>query len=52
MDFNGNLLTRCGKTYLRAFIPWIAGIVITYSVLISSCFALYPYGKQELIKPE
>ncbi len=20
MDFNGNLLTRCGKTYLRAFL--------------------------------
>ncbi len=26
--------------------------VITYSVLISYCFALYPYEKQELIKPE
>ncbi len=27
-------------------------IAITYSVLISSCFALHPYGKQLLIKPE
>ena len=25
---------------------------ITYSVLISYCFSLYPYEKQELIKPE
>ncbi len=22
MDFNGNLLTRCGKTYGRAFLSW------------------------------
>ena len=26
MDFNGNLLTRCGKTYRRAFLSWIAGM--------------------------
>ncbi len=26
--------------------------VITYSVLISYCFALHPYEKHELIKPE
>ncbi len=26
MDFNGNLLTRCCKTYLRAFLSWIAGM--------------------------
>ncbi len=26
MDFNGNLLTRCGKTYRRTFLSWIAGI--------------------------
>ncbi len=25
---------------------------ITYSVLISPCFALDPYEKQQLIKPE
>ncbi len=25
---------------------------ITYSVLISHCFALHPYEKHELIKPE
>ncbi len=25
---------------------------ITYSVLISYCFALHPYEKRELIKPE
>ncbi len=24
MDFNWNLLTRCGKTYLRSFLSWIA----------------------------
>ncbi len=28
MDFNGNLLTRCGKTYPRAFLSWIAGIIL------------------------
>ncbi len=26
--------------------------LITYSVLISYCFALHPYEKHELIKPE
>ncbi len=26
--------------------------IITYSVLISYCFALHPYEKHELIKPE
>ena len=25
MDFNGNLLTLCGKTNLRVFLSWIAG---------------------------
>ncbi len=29
MDFNGNLLTRCGKTYLRAFLSWIAGMALS-----------------------
>ncbi len=29
MDFNGNLLTLCGKTYLRAFLSWIAGMAIS-----------------------
>ncbi len=28
MDFNGNLLTCCGKTYLRAFLSWIAGMAL------------------------
>ena len=27
-------------------------VTITYSVLISYCFALHPYEKHELIKPE
>ena len=27
MDFNGNLLTRCRKTYLRAFLSWIVGML-------------------------
>ncbi len=27
-------------------------MIITYSVLISYCFALHPYEKHELIKPE
>ncbi len=27
MDFNGDLLNRCGKTYQRAFLSWITGIV-------------------------
>ncbi len=27
-------------------------VIITYSVLISYCFALHPYEKHELIKPE
>ncbi len=26
MDFNGDLLTRCGKTYLRAFLLWITAL--------------------------
>ena len=26
MDFNGDLLTRCGKAYLRAFHLWITGM--------------------------
>ncbi len=29
MDFNGNLLTCCGKTYLRAFLSWIAGMALS-----------------------
>ncbi len=29
MDFNGNLLTRCGKTYLRAFLSWITGMALS-----------------------
>ena len=29
MDFNGNLLTRCGKTYRRAFLSWIAGMALS-----------------------
>ena len=42
MDFSGNLLTRCGKTYLRSFLSWITGMalsmkelhVITYGTLM------------------
>ena len=30
----------------------ISKSIITYSVLISYCFALHPYEKHELIKPE
>ena len=29
MDFNGNLLTLCGKTYLRAFCLWITGMALS-----------------------
>ncbi len=29
MDVNGNLLTDCGKTYLRAFLSWITGVALT-----------------------
>ena len=29
MDFNGNLLTRCGKTFLRAFFSWITGMALS-----------------------
>ncbi len=29
MDFNGNLLIRCGKTYRRAFLSWIAGMALS-----------------------
>ncbi len=29
MDFNGDLLTRCGKTYLRAFVLWITGMALS-----------------------
>ena len=30
MDFNGDLLTRCGKTYLRAFLLWITGMALSF----------------------
>ncbi len=33
-------------------ISLIKSATITYSVLISYCFALHPYEKHELIKPE
>ena len=29
MDFSGNLLTRCGKTFLRAFLSWITGMALS-----------------------
>ncbi len=29
MDFNRNLLTGCGKTYLRAFLSWIVGMALS-----------------------
>ncbi len=29
MDFDGNLLTRCDKTYLRAFLSWIPGMALS-----------------------
>ncbi len=38
-------LTHCGLHIQKVY-------TITNSVLISCCFALYPYEKQELIKPE
>ncbi len=44
----------CMQTYSwGASAPLLLAIVtITYSVLISPCFALDPYEKQQLIKPE
>ena len=41
-----------GMSMLRCFHIIPLRYTITYSVLISYCFALYPYEKQELIKPE
>ncbi len=39
--------------YTQGDIPLCSsGIAITYSVLISHCFALHPYEKHELIKTE
>ena len=29
MDFDGNLLTRSGKIYLRAFLSWISGMALS-----------------------
>ncbi len=29
MDFNGNLLTRCDKTFRRAFLSWIDGMALS-----------------------
>ena len=36
MDFNGNLVTRCGKIYLRAFLSWIAGMALRYTASLMS----------------
>ncbi len=36
MNFNGNLLTRCGKTYLRAIISWIAGMALSMPKMLSA----------------
>ena len=33
IDFNGNLLTHCGKTYRRAFLSWIAGMALSMMAL-------------------
>ena len=43
MDFNRNLLTCCGKTHLRAFLSWIAGMALSMK-----CCLLNDQGLQYL----
>ena len=48
MEFNGNLLNRCGKTYLRAFPSWIAGMALNTASLMPKMSSAKQPGLQYL----